>query len=68
MRLTKKSKNILLGQFNGTGVIFIKTRENEYQILEFWLGKNNKFYTGFPPKELTEFLYGVIPEIEKEVK
>ena len=68
MRLTKKSKDRLLSQFNGTGAIFIKTRENEYQILEFWLGKNNKFYTGFPPKELTEFLYGVIPEIEKEIE
>jgi len=68
VKLTKESKSKLLNQFNGTGVIFIKTRENEYQILEFWLGKNNKFYTGFPPEELTEFLYGVIPEIEREVK
>ena len=66
MKLTKESKNRLLNQFCGTGVIFMKTREKEYQILEFWLGKNNKFYTGFPPKELTEFLYGIIPEIEKE--
>lgn len=68
MKLTKESKSRLLNQFCGTGVIFMKTRENEYQILEFWLGKDNKFYTGgFPPKELTEFLYGIIPEIEKEV-
>jgi len=67
MKLTKESKDRLLSQFNGTGVIFMKTRENEYQILEFWLGKNDKFYTGFSPKELTEFLYGIIPEIEREI-
>ena len=68
-RLTKKSKEELYKQFNGTGIIFMKTRNNETQIIEFYLGKNNKFYVlnnAIPATELTEALYGIIPEIESE--
>ncbi len=66
MELTKKSKDRLLKQFCGTGILFLKTRENKYQSAEFWLAKNNKFYTGFPFQDLTKFLYGIIPDIEEE--
>ena len=64
MELTKKSKEKLYNQFNGTGVIFFKTSDAEIRIIEFWLGKNGKFYTG--SGELTERMYGLRGEIEEE--
>lgn len=70
MKLTKSSKEKLYGQNNGTGVIFLKTRNNEIQIIEFYLGGNKKFYlinNAIPAMGLTESLYGIIPEIEDEL-
>ena len=69
MKLTKASKEKLYNQFNGTGIMFIKTQNNEIQIIEFYLGKNKKFYVinnTIPATELTKALYGIIPEIENE--
>jgi len=69
MKLTKKSKEKLYNQFNGNGVIFLKSRKREMLIIEFYLGKNKKFYllnNAKPSQELTQALYGIIPEIENE--
>ena len=69
MKLTKLSKDKLYKQHNGTGIIFLKIRNNEMQIIEFCLGKNKKFYlinNAIPATELTKALYGIIPEIEDE--
>ena len=71
MKLTEKSKKQLYNQHNGTGIIFLKLRNNEMQIIEFYLGKNKKFYlinNAIPSIELTEALYGIIPEIEEELE
>ena len=69
IKLTKKSKEQLHNQDNGTGVIFIKEDNNTTIIIEFYLGKNKKFYllnNAKPSQELTQALYGIIPEIENE--
>ena len=69
MKLTKKSKEQLHNQNNGTGVIFIKQDNNTTIIIEFYLDKNKKFYllnNAKPSQELTQALYGIIPEIENE--
>ena len=69
MKLTKKSKEQLYNQCNGTGIIFLKTRNKEMVIIEFYLGRNKKFYlinNAIPATELTQALYGIIPEIEDE--
>ena len=69
MKLTKASKDKLYNQFNGNGIIFIKTACNEMMKFEFYLGKNKKFYiinNSVPAQELTQSLYGIIPEIESE--
>lgn len=43
--LTMRAKENLYGKDNGYGVLFVKIGENEMQIIEFNLGKNDKFYT-----------------------
>jgi len=71
IKLTKKSKEELYSQHNGRGVIFLKTANREMQIMEFYLGRNKKFYilnNAIPSKELTQALYGIIPEIEEELE
>jgi hypothetical protein len=69
MKLTKVSKDKLYNQFNGNGIIFIKTGCREMMKFEFYLGQNKKFYVinnAVPAIELTQVLYGIIPEIESE--
>ncbi len=69
MKLTKASKEKLYNQHNGTGIMFIKLRNNEMQIIEFYLAINKKFYiinNAVNATELTKALYGIIPEIEDE--
>jgi len=71
IKLTEKSKKRLYNQHNGTGIIFLKLRNNEMLILEFYLAQNKKFYlinNAIPAIELTKSLYGIIPEIEKELE
>jgi len=69
LKLTKVSKDKLYNQFNGTGVIFIKTGCREMMKFEFYLGKNKKFYilnNSIPSQEITQVLYGILPEIDSE--
>lgn len=71
LNLTKASKEQLYNQHNGTGIIFLKTMNRELQIVEFYLGKNKKFYitnNAIPAIELTLALYGIIPDIEDELE
>jgi len=70
MKLTKESKEKLYNQHNGNGIMFLKTGNREMQTMEFYLGKNKKFYlinNSIPSMELTKVLYGIIPEIEDEI-
>jgi len=68
--LTKKSKEQLYNQHNGTGIIFVKTGNNEMQVIEFYLSWSKKFYVMnsaiVAPIELTEKLQSLILEIEKD--
>lgn len=65
MELTKKSKQQLWRQFNGTGIIFLKLSDTGLAVIEFNQGRNGKFYTSTNhPTELAEYLYGIISEIE----
>ena len=63
--LTMRSKENLRNKYNGYGVLFVKTRENETQIIEFNLGKNSKFVT-VNGTLLTERLNELSAEILKE--
>ena len=45
MELTKKSVIDLNNRYAGCGVLFVKTCDNEIQIIEVNLGRNDKFYT-----------------------
>jgi len=71
MKLMKSSKDKLYKQFNGTGIIFLKTGCREMMKFEFYLGQDKKFYlinNAIPAIELTQALYGIIPEIESEIE
>ena len=63
--LTMRSKENLYKKYNGYGVLFVKTRENETQIIEFNLGRNGKFAT-ISGRYLTERLDELGAEILKE--
>ena len=45
MKLTKKSKEMMDTHYNGYGAVFVKTGNKEITEIEFYLGKNGKFYT-----------------------
>lgn len=69
INLTKRSKEQLYNQHNGTGIIFVKTKNNEMQIIEFYLSWSKKFYVlndVLAPVELSERLQNLISEIEEE--
>ncbi len=69
INLTKKSKEQLYTQHNGTGIIFIKTGNNEMRIIKFYLSWSKKFYIlndVIAPTELTERLQDLISEIKEE--
>ena len=66
IKLTKKSKEQLHNQNNGTGVIFIKEDNNTTIIIEFYLGSNGKYYCmgNCPPSiELYKNLDEIKPEL-----
>ena len=71
IKLTKSSKDKLYNQHNGTGIMFIKLRNNEMQIIEFYLAQNKKFYVinnAINATELIKALYGIIPDIAEELE
>jgi len=65
MQLTKKSKKKLYNQFNGTGVIFVKTRDKEISIIEFYQDRNGKF-RDMAGMELIEAIHELEKEVEEE--
>ena len=67
IRLTEKSRKQLYEQSNGTGIIFLKTRNNEMQIIEIYLDRNRKFrVANSKGTKLDEFLLELISEIDEE--
>jgi hypothetical protein len=71
LKLTKASKEQLYNQHNGTGVVFLKTGNKKMYTIEFYLGRNKKFYlinNAVPAIELTKALNDSIPEIEEELE
>jgi hypothetical protein len=44
INLTKKSQKEFWNRHNGSGIVLLKTRDNEIQQFDFWLGKSGKFY------------------------
>lgn len=67
LTLTKKSKKQLLNQFIGTGTIFTKTNETEFESTHFWLGnKGDWFVTGDngKPEKLKDYLVKLANELK----
>ena len=65
MELTQKSKENMYNRYNGYGVVFVKTRDGEITEIEFYQGRNCKFYT-MNGMLLTERLKELSMTIEEE--
>ena len=53
LKLTQKSDELLHKQFNATGVVFIKSGDNEITSFEFYRGRNGKLYLTDAMKPIT---------------
>ena len=68
MELAKKSKEQLYNQHKGTGILFIKTEEDEIVIIEFFYSEiDNRFYLINDNPKGTK-LSSILNDIKKDLK
>jgi len=67
IKLTKKSRKEFWDRHNGSGVVLLKTRDNEIQQFDFWLGMSGKFYVyNGKSVEISKYLNELKKEIQKD--